>query len=468
MTAAKDARIVIMNPPFTNRAKVGEKFPKEIQQTLRSRMDDMERTLIGADPSLAEFGDKNSIRPLFVALADHCGKRPDGVLTMIEPTIALSTPSGLKERQILAQRYHIHTVLTGRWPREFTLSQNVEIDECMVIAVRHSASRPPTRFIQLDRMPHNEDEVAELHQSLLDCPGGQLADGWGEVSHWPTERMEEGDWTPAIWRSPELAEAAKRYADATDGLEVIEGQLTSRVVHATGRLLRGSFEPTAVGTPGSFPILKSKSAKGQTSIQSTPDEHWVPKKRDEEARQLNGGVSPEVEQILQKSGYLLITAGHRTSSARLTATASDERYVGNGWMPVTGLGTEEAKAVAVFINSTAGRLQLMRHPGRQIPFPNYSTAEAGNIRIPDVKDDRIRRILADCWERTKDIEVPQFQDGECKVRRLWDEAVAEAMGWDATELARLRHLLHQEPHVRGLGYGQYGDEADNESDDEDA
>ena len=58
------------------------------------------------------------------------------------------------------------------------------------------------------------------------------------------------------------------------------------------------------------------------------------------------------------------------------------------------------------------------------------------------------------------MEVPQYRDGECEVRRLWDEAVAEAMGWDAGDLARLRHLLHQEPHVRGLGYGQYMDEVD--------
>ena len=56
--------------------------------------------------------------------------------------------------------------------------------------------------------------------------------------------------------------------------------------------------------------------------------------------------------------------------------------------------------------------------------------------------------------------VPQYRDGECEVRRLWDEAVAEAMGWDAEELTRLRLLLHQEPHVRGLGYGQYADEID--------
>ena len=38
-----------------------------------------------------------------------------------------------------------------------------------------------------------------------------------------------------------------------------------------------------------------------------------------------------------------------------------------------------------------------------------------------------------------------------------DEAVAEAMGWDAEELAHLRGLLNNEPHVRGLGYGQYAD-----------
>ena len=128
-------------------------------------------------------------------------------------------------------------------------------------------------------------------------------------------------------------------------------------------------------------------------------------------------------------------------------------------MPVTGLSAEEAKALAVFINSTPGRLQLMRVPGRTLEFPAYSAAEAARLRIPDVRNNaRIRQILADCWERTKDTVVPQFRDGECAVRRLWDEAVAAALGWDARELAHLRRLLHQEPHVRGLGYNQYADE----------
>ena len=39
-------RIVIMNPPFTNRSKMGEKFPQETQRSLRKRVDDLERLLV--------------------------------------------------------------------------------------------------------------------------------------------------------------------------------------------------------------------------------------------------------------------------------------------------------------------------------------------------------------------------------------------------------------------------------------
>ena len=100
----------------------------------------------------------------------------------------------------------------------------------------------------------------------------------------------------------------------------------------------------------------------------------------------------------------------------------------------------------------------MRSPGRTLEFPKYQPDVINTLRIPEVRDARIRKTLADCWYRTKEMEVPQFRDGECGVRVLWDNAVGEAMGWDLQELARLRELLSNEPHVRGLGYNQYADE----------
>ena len=318
---------------------------------------------------------------------------------------------------------------------------------------RHTGINPPTRFIQLDKFPIDEAEVGDLQTSLRETSKGVIDNGWGEVTYCPSDRMEAGDWSTAIWRSSEVASAAFNFANHSD-LHAIREQ-PGRSPMATGRVLRGSFERAEPGTLGSFPILKSKSAEAQKYIRSKPDEYWIPKKKD---WSLNQGLYPEAEKMLQKAGHLLITAGQDTGTGRLTATADHLAYVGNGWMPVLGLSPDEAKATAVFINSTPGRLQLMRNPGRKIAFPTYSAAEAANIRIPDIYDDRIRGILADCWERTKDMEVPQFRDGECEVRRLWDEAVAEAMNWDAEELTRLRLLLHREPHVRGLGYNQYADE----------
>ena len=37
--------------------------------------------------------------------------------------------------------------------------------------------RMPTRFIHLDRMPRDEEGVAELHQALQKCQDGPLAAG---------------------------------------------------------------------------------------------------------------------------------------------------------------------------------------------------------------------------------------------------------------------------------------------------
>ena len=83
--AVRNARVVIMNPPFTNRGNMGEKFPTETQKALRDRADLMEQKLTQADHSLMGFADKNAIEPLFVGLADHCVDRSDGILTMINP-----------------------------------------------------------------------------------------------------------------------------------------------------------------------------------------------------------------------------------------------------------------------------------------------------------------------------------------------------------------------------------------------
>ena len=457
--AVKDADIIIMNPPFSSRKKMGEKFPQAIKTKLQQRVDAMEAYLTNADEGMTDFTDKNALEPLFTALAEKCTTDVRGVLTMINPTIALCASSAIRKRRILAQRYHIHTVLTSHRPGQVNLSQNTGINESIILARRHNGSKPPTKFINLDRMPTDESEVADLHTALSLCRDGDIADGWGTVSYWPAARMAEGDWTPAVWRAPELAEAAQKFATDANLLRMDQKYTTRSTLQELYALCKRPDQHE----PGSFPVLASKSSDGQMTVQSTPDQHWAAKNTDQARRIANGGTYPEVDKILQKAAHLLITHGQNNSTARVTATAAEQKYVGTGWMPVLEASQIEAKALAVFLNSTAGRLQIMRNPGTTMLFPLYNPADVGTVRIPDVKDDRIRQVLADCWEQTKAMEVPQFRDGECNVRRLWDEAVAEALGWDTEHLAHLRCLLHQEPHVRGLGYNQYSDELEDDN-----
>ena len=160
------------------------------------------------------MADKNTVRPLFVALADHVLDKRDGVLTMINPTTALTAPSGMGERQWLASRFHVHTLLTCYQPGNVNLSQDTGINESIVLLVRWygSEAKPPTRIIALDKLPHDEAELGDLHHRLRATRSGDLGGGWGEVSTWPLDRIAAGDWSAASWRSPLLAHAALTFA----------------------------------------------------------------------------------------------------------------------------------------------------------------------------------------------------------------------------------------------------------------
>ena len=421
----RNVRIVVMNPPFTNRTNMGEKFPKETQRRLRERVDSFERTLVAADPQLEGFVGKNSIGPLFDALADKCLDPANGLLAMVNPTIALTNTSRQQKRTIFAKRFHIHTLLTCHRPGQINLSQNTAINESIVIAKRHTGERPPTRVISLDRFPADEREVAELHHCLSRCETGLLPDGWGEVSKWSAERIEAGDWSAVAFRSPKLAEAAAEITNDSKLSSILAQNIVpSAVLQGGGRNLRKA----PADTTGSFPVLYSKGAAAQFQLQAVPDEHLVSTKLSKPDPALGRNAS-HAEKLQQHAGHLLVTEGQRTSTGRLTAVASEIEYIGVGWMPIRDITFRDAKAVAVFLNSTAGRLQLLQNPGKSLDYPKYRPGTYEGIKIPDLTDEKAVSSLAMCWDQTHAMNVPQFRDGECEVRQMWDEAVAEALEW---------------------------------------
>ena len=215
--AAANARIVIMNPPFTNRSKAGEKFDNDDQRALRHRMDALEQMLVDSEPSLDGVLDKNSVQPMFETLAGYCLSKDDtGAIVMIAPTVIATAASARTMRLWMAERFHLHTILTNFATRDGNLSQNTEINESVFVFRHCGGPHPPTRVIALDRFPTDEHDTETLHSHLRSIETGTLPDGWGEVSYWPAERVAAGDWTAAVWRSSELATAAAEFAEHDD------------------------------------------------------------------------------------------------------------------------------------------------------------------------------------------------------------------------------------------------------------
>ena len=141
-----------------------------------------------------------------------------------------------------------------------------------------------------------------------------------------------------------------------------------------------------------------------------------------------GRTTLETDKILEKAGYLLITAGQDSkSTARLTADAADDqRYIGGGgWLcllPGYVFGRSEGSHCNIYqLNGWAPATNAPPRP-EDTHFPNVPACgswKLATFRIPNVKD-RIRSMPGPgqlLGTHAKEMEVPQFRDGECEVRR---------------------------------------------------
>ena len=445
--AVNGAKLVVMNPPFSSREKMGQKFKDgRLKAGLRRRVDTLDSTLGMRDPEMDGIAGKNSTGPLYAAIAEHALDEKIGILAMIAPSVLLTGTEAEKERKVLAERFHIEIIATSFDPRVPNFSVDASVNESFVLCRRRQAGEAgtPTRFVQLDSMPHNEEAARTLATLLRTGKhfGGCVAVGW-----WPEERMRSGDWSRGIWYSDEIAEFGWELKSGKAKTKVALVRLASegRKIKATGRQLRGRCRQTAdteEGSPGAFEIFKSKSEDAQHRIEGIPDEIWIAKQGDPILTERH---------FDRMGGHLLVSAGQRMESGRLSALYSKRQRVGNGWMPVSGTGRDYAKALAVWLNSTPGRIAIMGGRGRTLGFPNYSANHAAGLPVPSKNAIGAIEGLSATYEKTKHAQIGQFREGSGKARIDWDDAVVEhvlGVAWK-DRIHTLREDLDRDPYVRG-------------------
>ena len=442
----KGRRVALMNPPFVTRDKLGEKFEAPEQKAVRARIDGAQALLEATNPEMTGITDKRTAGPLWVALGLKAIDQEDGVLGMVKPTIALLLPSGLPERQMLAQQLHIRWVITSHEVGNLNMSQTggAGINESLVVGTRKGRyGDEPTRFISLDRQPANRQEAEEVVEAI--ARGTSIP--WGHERLVSRERMRAGDWSAAGWRNPELDEGVERLRGWPElrAIREVHGATMQGADH-------GSLVKPSTSEVGEVWIINSKSQERQTRVEGVLDSNFVFK----EGRRMRGMekesyVAERIDTLKKTAAHLLVSAGQNTQSARVSAVAVEEQQTGIRWRPVQGLTADVAKAWAVWLNSTPGRmLTACERGGVSLGYPTYTPKGLLNILVPDPGNTDVIAALAREWEQSRKEVVPSYKDGYGELRRRWDKVVEGVMAEaDEGEVQRWGELLAREPWVCG-------------------
>ena len=439
-------RVALMNPPFVTRDKLASKFEQDQQVAVRKRIDGAQAILEAGDPAMRGIAEKTTTRPLYVALGLKCIDPEEGVLGMVIPTAGLLAPSGLRERQILAERLHIRYVLTCHEPRNVNMSQSTNVNESLLIGTRAGQGKGrPTCFVSLDRFPRNAEEAVAIAEAVS---GGKQVPN-GQMKKVCAKRITAGDWSAAGWCDLMLDDAVEEIL-GWESLVAI-GELPGVAMKAPGHGALVQYS----GTGTARHVLNSKAADGQTRIEGHPDSKMKlkPNKGETEIDREAREAKLWKKWTEEYASHLLIGAGQNTQTGRLGAVACEMKQFGMSWKPVQGPTWEQAQAWAVWLNSTPGRLMTLIHRGKTLGFPVYRPAGLLQIRVPKLENARMINRLAQAWGETRRTTVPQYRDGYTAVRRHWDEAVC-----DAIESARLERVqewakkLYREPAVSVEGF----------------
>ena len=259
-----------MNAPSTDNRKRSRKFgPEAIKSMQRHELDIRDR-LRARDPAAGGVITTNSIRTFFTPLADQLLQSDRGTLGMVTPATACTGSSGVDERRLIAERFHVERIVTTHDPKRINFSENTSIHECLLVCRRNTGrERPATEFVSLRVMPGSTDEAIEAAEAIASGKPGK----WGTVCQWPAARVRSGDWTPVQWYDGALAQVARD----TEGSALLEPAGLRYQVGPAGRRIQDAYVVCAEEESDAVPGFHSVAGSLRRTMLVKPDVWYLPR-----------------------------------------------------------------------------------------------------------------------------------------------------------------------------------------------
>ena len=438
------ADLVIMNPPFTRDSLRHDQFSKEHEKKLKDR----EKELFSKKP--VHLSGNGST---FLSLADFLIKRESASIAVVLPLVGATNYSTAEMRKMLAQRYHVETIVTSHDPERIYFSENTSIGEMLLVLRRRADAgkpMPPTRFVNLAINPSTPAEAISLAWAIEDGTVEKI--DYGTVQRWPWSRIKDGNWRAAQFLSPYLCGKFDGLRTGRIFMSVALGKIAE--VGPAGQGIRGTFDRSSMpGTESMWALWHHKTEVIQSMAADT-DVEIVAKP----------GKERQAERLWERRGTLMLPTRVRLNTMRMLSVRLDAPALGSAWVPckpnAASIETETLeKALCAYLNSSIGVLALLGDRSNKVPsYPQFSMDDLKKMPVPDFAAiDGAADRLAEAYDaHAKDALLPLPRMDDCPTRRALDDAVVDALGVDAETVASIRRSLAAEPSVTGRRYEGLG------------
>lgn len=349
-----------MNPPFVRSVGGNLLFgslPDErgrLQTELKRRVKE-----IGASATAG-------LGSVFVALADRWLK-PDGRLAFVLPAALASGEAWGDTRRLIAEKYHLETVISSHDAVRPNFSENTDLSEILFIARKKMDNKPARRtsYISLWRNPRSIHEALDLANRInqvnlpvtvegsglttISGPNGKL----GEMISLPGANGKE-NWTGALFAQSELLRVCCALERGT--LRVPGHRKTVPVplcalntlgalgpdrkrIHEGFKVTRDDWTP--------YPAFWNHESAKVLTIQQKPNARlaaWL-----ESPRGPNYGAH-----LWERAGNILLVERLRSNTHRVLAIGFEKDVLGNTWWALKPheLKSQQWKALLLWLNSS--------------------------------------------------------------------------------------------------------------------
>ena len=456
-----DLDLAIMNPPFTRSVGGNLLFGSLPAADRRKLQKELSRRLKSMRASATA-----GLGAAFVAAAAPRLRRGEGRLALVLPATVCTGPSWRQTRALIENDFALDMVITSHDPLRWNFSDSTDLSEALLIATRRPAndyaSERRTTFVNLWQNP---DGILDAHRiasavaattpakleetgtALLEVDGQHV----GEVLSIPESKLAGRKWSGVQFARADVTRCALSLLD--DGVVRVPGEEDTvniplcrfdelGQIGPDQRRLVDGFDRTSSVT--AYPMVEGHDTEKRKSLICSPDTYLSP------LTEPRGGQRPGYGgRLWRQSGHLLVAERLRLNTARVVAMSTDAPVLSNVWWPIKTDCHSWDKAIAVWLNSSAGVLTLLAT--RNTTQGNWVKLKKADLQGLPVLD--LRRLsssqlqgLSDLFDRMAEAEFERLPGmAYCPARQSLDDGLSEILG--LPDLHTLRTLLASEPVV---------------------